>query len=164
MIFITWLGDAKIIVPLLALFFVLTWQKRTWPLILPLAVTLLLSDQSAYHIKHWVGRVRPSHNLPHVHLVLGAGGWLSFPSNHAANSFATATLLGFLRIPAWKWSWRLLLVLAGLVGYSRIYIGVHYPGDVLAGAILGTLIGFVVWQLYRQTIKICQRRHTPHEQ
>jgi membrane-associated phospholipid phosphatase len=84
-------------------------------------------------IKHAVGRLRPFQALPDVILRIGQGSSFSMPSSHAANWFsATLVLLVYYRR-----SVRVMLPLACLVGFSRIYNGVHYPSDVLAGAILG---------------------------
>ncbi|MDB6027288.1 MAG: Undecaprenyl phosphate-alpha-4-amino-4-deoxy-L-arabinose arabinosyl transferase [Verrucomicrobiales bacterium] len=84
-------------------------------------------------IKHAIQRERPFAALSDVHLLLGKGGSGSMPSSHAANWFA-ATMVTFL---FYRRSWRFMLPLALLVSFSRVYNGVHYPSDVLAGAILG---------------------------
>jgi undecaprenyl-diphosphatase len=141
---VTQFGDAKILVPLAIVAFVLTFKKRTWPIFLVVGITLLISDPSAHGIKLIVRRVRPSHALNDVHLVLDAGGRYGFPSNHATNAFAAATVLGWIFKRWRKW----LLALAGLIGYSRIYVGVHYPGDVLGGTLLGSCTGWLVVLLY----------------
>jgi undecaprenyl-diphosphatase len=77
---------------------------------------------------------------PELDLLVGRPVTSSFPSGHAASSFACATVLGALvprlRVP--------LFVVAALVAWSRVYVGVHYPVDVLAGAVLGTLVGLLV--------------------
>ena len=95
-------------------------------------------------MKHAVGRLRPFQALPNVHLRLGMGGSFSMPSSHAANWFsATLVLLVYYRRTIW-----FMLPLALLVCYSRIYNGVHYPSDVLAGAVLGAgYSAAVIWGL-----------------
>jgi membrane-associated phospholipid phosphatase len=95
-------------------------------------------------IKNTVGRLRPFHTLPDAVLRVGMGGSYSFPSSHAANWFgATMILLIYFRRTVW-----ILLPLAMLVGFSRVYNGVHYPSDVLAGAVLGAgYSAAVVWML-----------------
>ena len=71
------------------------------------------------------------------------GGKYGFISSHAANTFGVAVFLSFLF--SRKWVTAGLLVWATFVSYSRIYLGVHYPGDVLVGAIVGAGIGSAVW-------------------
>ncbi len=93
-------------------------------------------------LKHGLGRLRPFQVLPDVRLRIGTGGSFSMPSSHAANWFSAALILMvYFRRSIWC-----MLPLAVLVGLSRIYNGVHYPGDVLAGALLG--MGYsaaVIW-------------------
>lgn len=84
-------------------------------------------------IKHALQRPRPFVTLSDVHLLLGKGGSGSMPSSHAANWFA-ATMVTYI---FYRRSWYILMPLAVLVSFSRIYNGVHYPSDVLAGAVLG---------------------------
>lgn len=84
-------------------------------------------------LKETIGRPRPFNLLPEGNLLVGKGGSGSMPSSHAANWFAGMTV-AFL---FYRRSWRFMLPLAFLVSFSRIYNGVHYPGDVLVGALLG---------------------------
>ena len=112
-------------------------------------IVIGLSDWiSSGVIKNSVKRNRPSHNTEisqNVHLYSysdGAkyqGGTFGFVSSHAANSFAIATLAFlFLRKKSKRWSW--LFLWAITVSYSRIYLGVHYPLDILGGAMVGVLV------------------------
>ena len=156
-------------IPLYVILLWQIWKREGWPgLIGPLlAIAILISlvDQSASSLlKPWVGRLRPCRpeaGLSGVHLVDGhCGGLYGFVSSHAANFFALATFLSlYLQRKAWTW---ILFPIAVLVAYSRIYLGVHYPGDVIAGAALGLMMGWLIWKgfsylktkrLYREHIK-----------
>lgn len=139
---------------LLLFLIVKNYKYRELPLILiSIAATITLADQTSVHLfKNIFLRYRPCHNLDiqHlVHVVKGCGGQYGFVSSHAANSFALATLIGLLLINKFKSILLLLWFWALWVSYSRIYNGVHYPADIVGGAILGILIGYIVFTLYR---------------
>ncbi len=125
--------------------------KRT-KLILPVLLSLMafgLSDLTGNFFKHLFERERPFALLEHVNKLVSAGSF-AFPSNHAANSFAFATgMVWFFRKAALPF-----LAVAALVAFSRIYVGVHYPLDVLAGSVLGPLCFFAVLGLYSVVKKI----------
>jgi undecaprenyl-diphosphatase len=108
-----------------------------------LAVTLV--DQTTSSIlKPLFERLRPCHELEGVRLLVGCGGKYGFPSSHAANFFAAATVFSVF-FPKYK---ILYLVIAFLVAYSRVYVGVHYPSDVIAGSLVGALGAFILCRLY----------------
>ena len=105
-----------------------------------LVVAVALSDQlSSAVLKPIVARVRPANALPDgaVDLLVGRSRAFSFLSSHAANTAAAAAVL------AWRWPrWApLACAVAALVAISRVYVGLHYPGDVLGGAVLGVMCG-----------------------
>ena len=100
------------------------------------ASSVWTADLLALVIKAGVERQRPSLSVPQADPLLGAGGW-SFPSGHAATAFAGAVSLTYL----WRRGAPLVFLLAAAIAFSRVYVGVHYPGDVLAGAALGTAVG-----------------------
>lgn len=124
-------------------YFIKTYRIKSLLIIVFLALTVLASDQISVFIKESVGRLRPVHDpaIEHlVHNVLRKGGHYGFVSSHATNSFA---LLFFTsRIFKNRGFTFLMLFWALIFSYSRIYSGVHYPLDILGGAILGSLIGF----------------------
>lgn len=112
--------------------------RRMWILLAVCAAAVGLSDQGANLIKDAVQRTRPCHVIPEVHLLAGCTQSPAFPSNHASNMFAIATM-AWLEFRRWRW---ILPALAAAMAYSRLYVGVHYPSDVLAGALLGAAIGW----------------------
>jgi undecaprenyl-diphosphatase len=90
----------------------------------------------ALAVRAGVERPRPRLTVPQADPLIGAGGW-SFPSGHAATAFAGAVSLAYL----WRRGTPFFFLLAAAIAFSRVYVGVHYPGDVLAGAALGTAVG-----------------------
>ena len=129
----------------------LTWRGRRGAAVLLIAgIAVGLSDGGTTLLKDLFQRVRPCHVLPDVHLLVGCGRSLSLPSNHAANMFALAAVAWMTRIPGRTF----LAALAAAVAYSRVYLGVHYPGDALLGAAWGVLVGWVVSVAY---LRVSQR-------
>jgi undecaprenyl-diphosphatase len=123
-------------------------------MLLFVGLVIVLCDQTASHlIKNAVMRLRPSHEPALVGMVhlskAGAGGIYGFVSSHAANAFGFATFLNFTLDKRFKLLKYWLFIWAVLVSYSRIYNGVHYPGDVLVAALLGTAIGWGMSKLYQ---------------
>ena len=135
----------------------LVWTRRLQviPIIFFIALCITLADQSSVHLfKEVFERLRPCREPALeglVHMVNGrCGGLYGFVSSHAANSFGVATLL--LLIVEMRWFTVVMLLWASLVSYSRIYLGVHYPGDIIGGAMLGMLCGYLVFLLFRWAI------------
>ncbi len=114
-----------------------------------LGFAVVVADQIASSlIKPWAERYRPCRPEAGldfvVHLVDGhCGGKYGFVSSHAANFFAMAVFLS-QQFQVWRHRW-LFWVLAGLAAYSRVYLGVHYPGDILGGALVGLFVGAGCW-------------------
>lgn len=101
---------------------------------------IIASDQfSSTFLKNLIGRIRPCNALPDVNILSFCSGSYSFPSSHAVNNFAAAVF--FYRLfPKLKW---VLISVAALMAFTRPYVGVHYPSDILAGALIGSGIGYI---------------------
>ena len=118
-----------------------------------LALVIYLCDGISYRIlKQGIGRYRPCHNLEFGHLVYlptgSCGGLYSFVSGHATNFFGIAVFWAFLLHKEVKFIFPVLLIWAGIIAYSRIYLGVHYPSDIICGSILGIFLGFLVFRFF----------------
>lgn len=99
------------------------------------------SDQiSSFLLKDWIARIRPCNVLPDVNILVFCSGSYSMPSSHAVNNFAAAVFFSRL-FPKYKIP---LYVIAVLMAFSRPYVGVHYPADVIVGAVVGSVIGYVL--------------------
>ncbi len=145
-IFLLWKGDPKkrMLVPLLFL-------------------TIIITDQlNSSVLKNMIARPRPCHLvdgayiIENVRLLVSCGSGFSFPSSHAANSFAIATLLS---IYYQKLSW-LFILLAAIVGFSRIYVGVHFPLDVIGGAFVGMICSLILYYSWLLISKYFSTRRT----
>ena len=137
----------------------MVWKFRIQGLVL-IAIVLInfaISDQlSSAVIKPHVGRIRPC-NDPEVSTwvmlrVDACGVGKSFTSSHATNTFALAVILTLLFRKRSKWIGPLIFFWAALVSYAQIYVGVHYPIDVIGGALLGSLISIFIYYLARKFI------------
>jgi len=105
-----------------------------------LLLTVILTDIiAAQIIKPWIGRIRPSRAmLENINLLVPKGGKYGFVSNHAANTMSAAVIIGYF-YNKWKY---FVLTISIIVGFSRVYVGVHYPFDVLGGWILGYVLAW----------------------
>lgn len=133
---------ALVVVGLALVFWFIKGGRNARLAILLLVPTIALSDQlSSSVVKFILERPRPCHVLPDVHLLVSCGSGYAFPSSHAVNSFAGALVISFF-FPRTAWSWFLY---ASVVAFSRVYVGVHYPADVIGGAVIGLGCGgFVI--------------------
>lgn len=153
-----WIVSGKLVwVPLYALLIWLLWRnfgRQVWRTLLLAALLIVLTDQGSGLVKNAVKRPRPTHN-PELATVLYVvndyrGGLYGFFSSHAANAFGVALFAGLLLRRRNRAALPLLVVWAALVSLSRVYLGVHYPGDILAGALWGTLCGWLMALVHRQ--------------
>lgn len=110
-----------------------------------LVLLVLLTDFASNMLKHYFMRLRPCNALEGVRLLVGCGGSFSMTSSHAANIFAAMV---FLTVRYRKF-WPVFMSIAVVVAYSRVYVGVHYPSDVIVGAALGTFLALVFYSAER---------------
>lgn len=157
-----WISNKFLWIPLYAylLWYLYNKEKRNFPaLIIAIIIAITLSDQIASTVlKHLVMRLRPCHDpsiAAQVHTVYGyCGGLYGFVSSHASNSFALlAFILTLLRGQVWTFRYYLVFW-ACLHSYSRIYLGAHYPGDIVGGALLGGIIGYSMARFFLYYKKI----------
>ncbi len=130
MIIVLWKGDAR-----------LRW------LVLFAILTLTATDQLASHFfKPLIERVRPCQIMDNINLLVNGRAGFSMPSSHASNAFGQAAIFGLpfkkVRVP--------LIIFASVVAFSRVFVGVHFVGDILAGAVLGIVAGGLLTLLFKR--------------
>jgi membrane-associated phospholipid phosphatase len=132
------------------------YNKQTIWIILGAALLILISDQvSANLIKNTVQRLRPCNDpllQSQVHLLVHCGAGYSFISAHAANHFALAFFVIGHFTEHRKWLFPIAILWASAIAFSQVYVGVHYPFDVICGALLGSALGYGVAKLIQQKI------------
>lgn len=152
-----WFSHKLIWIPmylLIAFFILKKYKMQGVVMLIFIGFLIALCDQTASNlIKNTVQRLRPSHEPTLAGLIhlskAGAGGLYGFVSSHAANAFGLATFLGFVLDNRFKILKYWLFTWAILVSYSRIYNGVHYPGDVIVAGLIGALLGWAMAVLYK---------------
>jgi undecaprenyl-diphosphatase len=132
-------------------FLLTNFRRRGYYLVIFLMITVGLADfVSNTGFKKNFERPRPCHVMQDVNLKVRCGSGYSFTSNHAANHFALSTFLLLLVGRRHRYLQIGLLVWATSIAIAQVYVGVHYPTDVLAGGILGYLIARLTHYLYRR--------------
>ena len=148
MVFFSAIGNLGLL--WIALGLALLIPKRTrrggFDMLIWLAVAYIVNDLI---IKELVARTRPYDAIESLNILVSPLSSYSFPSGHANSSFAAALALtlAFGRKGAWAY------IPAALIAFSRCYVGVHYPSDVLAGMLVGTLVAFAVYKLLKKYVK-----------
>jgi undecaprenyl-diphosphatase len=165
-----WISGKWTFLPLyLLMSFVLLrrWGLRLLMVFVLMVILVTLSDQLASSVfKPWVKRERPSYAagvMENLHYVteengqIYKGGKYGFYSSHASNTMAVAMFFLLILRPIWK-GWTIILFSwVFWVGYSRVYLGVHYPTDILMGWLMGGIIAFVIWRILK--LQPLARRH-----
>ena len=130
------------------------YRKRSILILLGIALTIVLADQFTFRLmKPFFARPRPTHQPELeglVHFVNNyKGGLYGFASSHAANSFGVATFLLLAVKDKIPWIW-VMFIWAAIFSYTRIYLGVHYPGDIIVGGLVGAVMGYFAYLLERK--------------
>jgi len=124
--------------------------KQTLYIILAIAVLILITDQSTNLVKYTVQRLRPCNNPDIIIRAVKTSKSFSFFSGHAANSMAAAMFIYHVLKPYFKYTF-LLFLWPLIFAYSRIYLGLHYPLDILCGYLFGMMTGLFVYRIYQFT-------------
>ena len=147
-----------------AVLFIIFQKKKALIILGLVAITVGVSDPVCNRlIKPHVERMRPCNPSAHLEngrFLLGRKTSRSFPSSHAMNIFAQAMLLSLFYRKKSAWFFLFALV----IGFSRIYVGVHYPFDVAAGALFGMVVGALVFSAYKLILLLIIKNRVPKEQ
>lgn len=150
-----WLSDRFIWFPFYGLLLAFIIYKLRWKAVYTVTaiiLTIICADQfTTRFMKAYFQRFRPCHEesiQSLVHMVAGCGGSYGFASSHAANTFGLAMITWLIFKDKYP-KFSLLFFWAIPVSYSRIYLGVHYPLDIIVGALVGMLIAFLIYKLYK---------------
>ena len=148
---ITYLGEGGAVWLIIAAV-LLCFKKTRTTGVLVLVTMLLTFVTGELCLKNLICRPRPCHLFPDVPLLVGRPDSFSFPSGHSASSFTAAVMLTLRLKKAWP-----ALLLAAAIAFSRVFLFVHFPTDILAGALLGTAFAAAVYLVHR---KMTCTKHT----
>lgn len=160
------LRDARTWIPLyilLGIYLVKVYRKETWIYVFYILIAFSLADSVSYQIlKPFFERLRPCHDpIMHARVLLdNCGGQWGFPSNHAANHMSIALSIVLCGIFKTKWANAAWIIWALLIGFSQVYVGVHYPGDIAGGLLFGCMIAVFNYKFVLPALNKLHRRIT----
>ena len=152
-IFMPWITEPKnfyLFFAAISLALVVWGGRRGRNALVLVLITILIADQSTSFLKEQLQRIRPCNAVENARLLVGCTHSFSLPSAHAANIFGVAAILSFI----YKKFSPVFLLIAFLVAYSRIYVGVHYPLDVFVGSCVGLLIAVIILLIEKEIYRI----------
>jgi membrane-associated phospholipid phosphatase len=147
----------------LLIFIPVNFGWRAWSWILFVALNVTITDQlSSTYIKHWLPRLRPCQDpavTEHIRMIVNhCSGGGSFPSSHATNHFGAAVFF-FCTLKPYLKNWTYLFFFwAATISYGQVYVGVHYPTDVIGGGIIGSIIGYLIALIYNKKFGLPELR------
>lgn len=164
-----WISEPQLWIPLYVLFFILLYKYFGWRnafLIIGISLLMILvTDQMANVFKDSFQRIRPCKDEDLKDIIktpAGCSGRFGFFSAHAANHFAFALYYGNVFRKKIKWLMPVLLVWAALIAYSRVYLGVHFPLDILCGTVIGILVGILFFLVLKKVKRSYPDRFSLH--
>ncbi len=154
-----WMRDKYFWIPLYIIFIVMMiyyFRKQSWIVIgVTLAVVGVSDFVSSGIFKPFFHRLRPCQNpelASHIHHIIECGTGYSFVSSHAANHFALAVFLGLIFKEKIKWFLPVLILWASLICFAQVYVGYHYPSDILAGAVIGIIPALIAASVLKKRL------------
>src|SRR5512135_3313612 len=148
-------NNSKIIFLHLLFWIVLRERSKAWSYAVMSILAVAFADAGGGILKNLITRTRPCNALDGVNLLVGCTKSFSMPSNHASNAFAFALVFWYLRKDVVT---SFFVCVAAVIGLSRVYVGVHYPFDVIAGAALGAACAYAAITLFRRASDVYRRR------
>ena len=145
----------------LLIFILMNFGWKAWTWILFVIINVTITDQfSSTYVKQWLPRLRPCQDpaiQDKVRMIVNhCSGGYSFPSSHATNHFGAAVFF-FCTLKPYLKNWTYLFFFwAASISYGQVYVGVHYPTDIMGGAIIGAIIGYFMALIYRKKIGLPQ--------
>lgn len=155
MIVSSWIGDYAIIWIALGAFLIIFRKTRKggFDMLISMAVAAVISNLI---LKNILARPRPFLAIDELTLIISPLNSFSFPSGHACSSFAAATALAL----TFRGKGALAFIPAAMISFSRIYVGIHYPSDVLCGALIGVLVAWCIYRLTEKKNDLVTIKHT----